>query len=161
MKRVLLALAAMALLPGAVAAPSKQQDIETLLEAMQLDKSIEISHRRIRALLIRDMRARSKSSNPAFGRLIEEEYDATFPVSRLIADVRPKVEALYDERFSQDEIRELTRMYSSPLYLKFRDVNRGVGRIIVESVRSAVKAGMGDLMKRVTDRAIAEGLQKK
>jgi hypothetical protein len=32
--------------------------------------------------------------------------------------------------------------------------------VILTAIQASVKSGMGDLMKRVTDRAIAEGVKK-
>jgi len=160
MRRAALLLAALLVLPGTATAETKAQDIDTLLETIQFEKRVETANRGMRAIFIRGMRSRSKSSNPALTRLFEEEYDAAFPASRVVAEVRPKVVTLYDEKLSQDEVRELTRMFSSPLYLKFRDLNRDVGRLIVQATQRSVKAGMGDLMKRVMDRAVNEGLIK-
>jgi len=158
--RALLIAAVLAVAPGAAAAQTKQDDVDRLLAAVQLDRRIEASNRAMRAAFIRGMRSRSKSSNPAITRLIEEEYDAAFPTSRVVAEVRPTVAAIYDEKFSQDELRELTRMFTSPLFEKHRAVNGEVGKLILEATRDSVKAGMGDLMKKVMDRAMAEGLVK-
>ncbi len=160
MTRALLIAVALLVLPGTAAAQTKAQDIDALLEAIQLDKRVANANRGMRAIFIRGMRNRSKSSNPALTRLFEEEYDAAFPASRVVAEVRPKVVALYDDKFSQNEVRELTRMFESALYLKFRDVNGEVGRLIVRATQRSVKEGMGDLMKRVMDRAVNEGLIK-
>ena len=150
-------LVAALLLPAAALGQSKQEDVERLLEQVQLDRRIEASNRVMRAAFIRGMRNRSSSNNPAVARLVEEEYDAAFPASRVIADVHPKVAALYDGRFSQDEVRELRRIYASPLFEKHRALDVEVGRLILEATRESVKAGMGDLMKKVMDRAVAEG----
>ena len=148
------------LLPVLAAGQTKTESIDTLLDAVQLEKRIESSNRVMRAAFIRGVRNRSKSNNPAFARLIEEEYDAAFPASRVVADVRPRVAELYDAKFSADEVRELTRLFTSPLYLKHRAVSGDVGRLIAEATRRSVKSGMGDLMKKVMDRAVAEGLVK-
>jgi hypothetical protein len=159
MTKTLVLLAAL-LLPGAALAQAKAQDIDTLLEVIRLEKRIEASNRVMRAAFLRGVRNRSKSNNPALARLVEQEYDAAFPASRVIAEVRPRVVELYDDKFSQEELRELTRMFKSPLYEKYRDVNSGVGRLILEATQRSVKSGMGDLMKKVMDRAVAEGLVK-
>ena len=160
MMRALLIAAGLAFLPGVAAAQTKAQDIDALLEAIRFEKRVEIANRGMRAIFIRSMRSRSKSSNPALTRLFEEEYDKTFPASHLIAEVRPQVVALYDAKLSQDEVRELTRMFRSPLYEKFRDLNSGVSRMILQATQRSVKSGVGDLMKRVMDRAVNEGLIK-
>ena len=160
MRRALLIAVVLAVLPGAAVAQTKQADVERLLAAVQLDRRIEASNRVMRTAFIRGMRNRSKSSNPAITRLIEEEYDAAFPTSRLVGEVRPKVVALYDEKFSQEEVRELTRIFTSPVFEKHRTVNGEVSKLILEATRNSVKSGMGDLMKKVMDRAVAEGLVK-
>jgi hypothetical protein len=160
MRSALLIAAALLVLPGTAAAQSKTEDIDTLLEAIQLERRIAASNRVMRAAFIRGMRNRSKSRNPALARLIEEEYNAAFPASRIVAEVRPKVVELYDRKFSQEEVRELIGIFRSPLYGKYRDVNGAVGRLIAEATQRSVKSGMGDLMKKVMDRAVSEGLIK-
>ena len=160
MRCALLIAIVLAVAPLGAAAQTKQDDVDRLLAAVQLDRRIEASNRVMRAAFIRAMRNRSKTSSPAITRLIEEEYDATFPTSRVVAEVRPKVASLYDEKFSQDELQELTRMFTSPLFEKHRAVNSQVGKLILEATRNSVKEGMGDLMKKVMDRAVAEGLVK-
>lgn len=159
MKAALLALAVL-LLPAPAMAQTKEQDIEALLDAVQLQKRVEASNRLMRAAFIRAMRNRSSSKNPRLQTLIEEEYDGAFPAARVLADVKPKVAALFTDAFSHREIRELTALFSSPVYAKYRDLNNEVGKLVLASIQNSVKAGMGDLMKRVTDRAVAEGLQK-
>jgi len=159
MKTALLTLALL-LLPALAAAQTKEQDIEALLVALQLEKRVEASNRLMRAAFIRGMRNRSRAPNPRLQALIEEEYDGAFPSSRVFADVKPKVAALFADGFSHDEIRELTAMFSAPVYAKYRALNNDVGKLVLASIQNSVKAGMGDLMKRVTDRAVAEGLQK-
>lgn len=159
MKAALL-LPALLLLPVLAAAQSKEQDIDTLLEAVQLEQRIDASNRVMRAAFIRGMRNRSRTDNPALHRLIEEEYDAAFPSSRVAAEVTPEVKALYAGKFTQDEIRELTALYRSPVFLRHRELNAEVGRLVVAATQRSVKAGMGDLMKRVMDRAVAEGMLK-
>jgi hypothetical protein len=114
----------------------------------------------MRAAIIRGLRNRSSSKNPRLHELIEEEYDGAFPASRVLADVRPKVAALFAEQFTPAEIRELTTLFRAPVYAKYRGLNDDVGRVILQAIQDSVKAGMGDLMKRVTDRAVAEGVQK-
>jgi hypothetical protein len=155
-----LALLALLLLPTVAAAQTKEQDIEALLEAVQLAKRVEVSNRLMRAAFIRGMRNRSSSKNPRLHELIEEEYDGTFPASRVLAEVKPKVAAMFADAFSQDEIRQLTAVFRSPVFAKYRELNDDVGKVILSAIQSSVKAGMGDLMKRVTDRAVAEGVQK-
>ena len=159
MRAALVTLAAL-LLPALAAAQTKEQDIDKLLEAVQLEKRIDASNRVMRAAFIRGMRNRSKTDNPALHRLIEEEYDAAFPSARVVTEVTPQVKALYAEKFTQDEIRELTALYRSPVFLKHRELNAEVGRLVVGATQRSVKAGMGDLMKRVMDRAVAEGMLK-
>jgi hypothetical protein len=155
-----LAALALLLLPTLAAAQTKEQDIEALLEAVQLEKRVEASNRLMRAAIIRGMRNRSTSKNPRLQELIEEEYDGAFPASRVYADVKPKVAALFAGTFSRDEIRELTAIFRAPVYAKYRELNDDVGKLILSAIQDSVKAGMGDLMKRVTDRAVAEGVQK-
>ncbi len=159
MKQALVLLAAL-LLPAAAAAQTKDQDIEALLQAVQLEKRVEASNRLMRAAFIRGMRNRSSSKNPRLQELIEEEYDGAFPAARVYADVRPKVAALFADQFAQGEIRELTGLFRSPVYAKYRELNDDIGKVILAAIQDSVKAGMGDLMKRVTDRAVAEGVQK-
>jgi hypothetical protein len=159
MRTALVTLVAL-LLPAVACAQTKEQDIDKLLETVQLEKRIDASNRVMRAAFIRGMRNRSKTDNPALHRLIEEEYDATFPSARVVAEVKPQVQALYAERLTQGEIRELTALFSSPVFLKHRELNAEVGRLVVAATQRAVKAGMGDLMKRVMDRAVAEGVLK-
>lgn len=160
MRSALVLLAAL-LLPGLAGAQSKEQDIEVLLDAVQLEERVEASNRAIRGIFIRGMRQRASArGNPRLQELIEEEYDTTFSASRLIADVKPKVTRLLDERLSQEEVRELTALVRSPVFARYRDLNSQIGKLILTSIQSSVKAGMGDLMKRVTDRAMAEGVKK-
>lgn len=159
MKHVLVLLAALAL-PALAAAQTKEQDIEALLEAVQLERRVEASNRLMRVAFIRGLRNRSTSKNPRLQALIEEEYDATFPASRVLADVKPQVSRLLADAFSQDDIRELTALFRAPVYTRYRALNNDIGKMILSAIQSSVKAGMGDLMKRVTDRAVAEGAQK-
>lgn len=160
MRSALVLLAAL-LLPGLAGAQSKEQDIEVLLDAVQLEERVEASNRAIRGIFIRGMRQRASArGNPRLQELIEEEYDTTFSASRLIADVKPKVTRLLDERLSQEEVRELTALVRSPVFARYRDLNSQIGKLILTAIQSSVKAGMGDLMKRVTDRAMAEGVKK-
>lgn len=160
MRGALLALV-LALSPALAWAQTKAQDVDALLEAMQLDKRVASSNRLMRVAIIRGLRSRaSAGSNPRVHELIEEEYDAAFPVSRLMAEVRPKVAGLFDASFTHEEVRELTAHFRSPVYAKYRDLNDDVGKLILTAIQASVKAGMGDLMKRVTDRAIAEGVKK-
>lgn len=161
MRLALALLAALLLLPGPAAAQSKEQDIETLLEAVGLDERVEASNRAIRAVFVRGLRQRAAASaNPRMHELIEEEYDHTFTAARLMADVKPRVTALFAERLSQEEVRELTVLVRSPAFAKYRELNGQIGRVILTAIQTSVKSGMGDLMKRVTDRAIAEGVKK-
>jgi hypothetical protein len=154
-------LAALLLLPGIAAAQSKEQDIETLLEAVGLEERVAASNRAIRAVFIRGLRQRaSASANPRMHELIEEEYDNTFTAARLMAEVKPRVSTLFAERLSQGEVRELTDLVRSPAFAKYRALNGQIGRVILTAIQTSVKSGMGDLMKRVTDRAIAEGVKK-
>jgi hypothetical protein len=159
MKHALVLIAAL-LLPAVAAAQTKDQDVDALLEAVQLEKRVGASNRLMRAAIIRGLRNRSSSKNPRLHELIEEEYDGAFPASRVLADVKPRVAALFSEQFTQAEIRELTAMFRAPVYAKYRELNDDVGRAILSAIQDSVKAGMGDLMKRVTDRAVAEGVQK-
>jgi hypothetical protein len=158
--RLALALLAMLLLPLAAAGQTKDQEIDALLEAVQLEKRVAASSRLMRAAIIRGLRNRSSSKNPRLQELIEEEYDGAFPASRVLADVRPKVATLFAEQFTQGEVRELTAMFRAPVYARYRELNDDVGKAILQAIQDSVKAGMGDLMKRVTDRAVAEGVQK-
>jgi hypothetical protein len=159
MKQALLLLAAL-LLPALAAAQTKEQDIDALLDAVQLEQRVAASNRLMRAAFIRGMRNRSSVKNPRLHELIEEEYDATFPASRVFADVKPEVAQLFADQFSQREVRELTAMFRGPVYAKYRELNDDIGKAILQAIQASVKAGMGDLMKRVTDRAVAEGVQK-
>lgn len=159
MKRAVLLLAAL-LLPAAAAAQTKEQDIDALLEAVQLEKRVEASNRLMRAAIIRGLRNRNSSKNPRLQELIEEEYDGAFPASRVLADVKPQVAQLFDDQLTQGEVRELTALFKAPVFAKYRALNDDVGRVILQAVQASVKAGMGDLLKRVTDRAVAEGVQK-
>ncbi len=134
--------------------------LAALLQAVQLEKRVAASKRLMRAAFIRGMRNRSTSKNPRLQELIEEEYDGAFPAARVLAEVKPKVAALFADRFTQPEIRELTAMFGSPVYAKYRELNNDVGKVVLAAIQDSVKAGMGDLMKRVTDRAVAEGVQK-
>lgn len=158
--KLALALIAALLLPAVAAAQTQEQDIEALLDVVQLEKRVEASNRLMRAAFIRGMRNRSSAKNPRLQELIEEEYDGAFPASRVLADVKPRVAALFAQQFSQGEIRELTALFRAPVYVKYRALNDDVGRVILQAIQASVKAGMGDLMKRVTDRAVAEGVQK-
>jgi hypothetical protein len=158
MKNALLALAL--LLPAVGAAQTKDQDIDVLLEVVQLEKRVEASNRLMRAAFIRGLRNRSTSKNPRLHELIEEEYDGTFPAARVYADVKPKIAALYADQFTHAEIRDLTAVFKAPVYAKYRALNDDVGKVILTAIQASVKAGIGDLMKRVTDRAVTEGVQK-
>ena len=153
MRKALLVMLAL-LLPGLAWAQSKEQDIDTLLETVQWEKQVAASNRVMRAAFIRGMKNRSAGKNPELARLVEQEYDAAFPAATVVAQLRPKMVKLYADRFSQEEIRELTSLYRAPVFVKHRAMAGEVTRLIVSATQDLIRSGMGDLMKRVTDRAM-------
>ena len=149
-------LAALLALPALAGAQSREQDIEALLEAVQWERQVEASNRVMRAAFIQGMKKRNAGKNPELARLVEQEYDAAFPVSAVIEQLKPRVVKLYADRFSSGEIRELTAIYRAPVFVKHRRMSGDLGRLIVAATQEHIRAGLGDLMKRVTDRAMSQ-----
>jgi hypothetical protein len=161
MKRTLaLVLVAAGWLAGpAQAQGSKEQDIDALLQAVDWDRRIENSFRLMRSGFVQGMRNRA-GANPELLKLMEQEFDAYFTLSKFRADLRPKAVAMYSEKFSQDEIRELSKIYNAPLYRKHVAFEKDLSSMVGATAEKTIRDGVGDLVKKVMDRAMAEGLFK-
>jgi hypothetical protein len=154
--RGVLFLALALLSPGHALAQTKAQDIDALLAAVQWERQVDAGSRVMRAAFLRGMKNRAAGKSPEFARLVEQEYDATFPVAAVVAELKPRVVKLYDDRFTHEEIRELTAIYRTPVYVKHRAMGGELGQLILTATQDFIRAGMGDLMKRVTDRTMAQ-----
>lgn len=151
----LLAAVLLAALPAHAVEPSKQADIEHLLDitgAMALAQQMSAASV---AELTRMLRHARPDIPERVLRVVATEVDAV--VAENVADLRTRIVPLYDEYFSADEIRELIAFYSS-----------GVGRRTVEVMPQlmgrSMEAGkqwgesLGPLIEaRVTERLQREG----
>ena len=133
--RTLLVLATL-IFPASTLAQTKEQDIETLLQAMQWQQQVEASYRAVRRIFVRQ----PGSANKGPARFSAQEFDAAFPVTKVLEELHPKAVKVYADKFSHEEIRELVAIYRTPVFVKQRAAMDGeLGRLTRSATSDLVR----------------------